>query len=73
MSSQTDLPIIDISDMPRCPDHDEDCEWMSLCEVERCMLGCTMRIAGRMVDLQPLVGLCPEMQKRQGGCSPTSD
>ena len=66
-------PIIYISDMPRCPDHDEDCESMSLCEVERCMFGCTLRICGKLVTLEPLDGICPEMQRRQGGCSPTSD
>lgn len=68
----TELPIVDVRDLSRCEDYDADCAGMSLGEIERCMRGVTGMVAGTLVELQPVAGLCQEMQRRQCGTLPCS-
>ena len=49
------LPILDIAQVPLCPDYDSDCNGMSLEHVLGCMAHDNPRLAG----------MCVEMQKRQ--------
>jgi hypothetical protein len=54
-----------VSEMRQCPDHDDDCRGMTASEIQRCIHGATLRICGKLVTLDPLDGICPEMQRRK--------
>jgi hypothetical protein len=54
-----------MSEIRQCPDHDDDCRWMTAHEIQRCIHGATLRICGKLGTVDPLDGICPEMQRRQ--------
>lgn len=52
--------VQEIEDWPVCPDFDEDCQYVEDCEF--CMKGGTTCFG---LELLPMLGICPELQRRQ--------
>lgn len=59
------LPVVDVLTVTRCPDFDEDCAAMPLADVEKCMRGVAGIVKQQLVTLEPLKGICVELQRRQ--------